>query len=114
MDLHQDRFALFRYLLTAPLTAVVLALYALGFTVANRLDGMSYQAWKYTYGTAFLVIDVLYNWTIGTFIWWERPREWVFTERLQRHARGGRGFACILCRYLSIWDEDHCGLGGDQ
>lgn len=36
----------------------------------------------------FLVADVVFNWTWGTWIFKELPREFVFTDRLKRHWRG--------------------------
>lgn len=34
--------------------------------------------------TGFILADILYNLTIGSFLFWEWPREWLFTSRLKR------------------------------
>lgn len=35
-----------------------------------------------------LLADVAFNWTVGTVIFLELPKEFVFTDRLKRHWRG--------------------------
>ncbi len=35
-----------------------------------------------------IVSDVIFNWTVGTVICLEFPREFLFTDRLKRHWRG--------------------------
>lgn len=107
----RDRFAIMRHLLTGPLTLVIYLLYAFGMTVHNRLTGWKQKAWYWTYGVCFYVLDVLYNWTVGTFIWWEFPRETLFTTRLERKVKEeGSQLGCVLCKYLSVYDPDHCRL----
>lgn len=45
-----------------------------------------------------LVLDVFFNWTIGTILYLEFPREGVFTSRLSRH------YGCGGWREkISIW-----------
>jgi len=62
-------------------------------------------------------LDVIYNLTYGTLMFWSLPRrgEWTLTKRLQRlvHDEGWRGAeARFICRYIvEPWalDEEHCG-----
>ena len=35
----------------------------------------------------FMVLDVVFNITVGSMIFLELPHEWLFTQRLQRHLR---------------------------
>ncbi len=106
----RDRFAIMRHLLTGPLTFVIYILFAFGMAVYHSLDGWKQKAWYYLYGVPFLALDVAYNWTVGTFIWWEWPRETLYTARLERKVAEGHEFGCVLCQYLSIYDPDHCRL----
>lgn len=36
---------------------------------------------------AFLVLDVAFNWTWGSYFFRERPHEFLFTSRVERHYR---------------------------
>jgi len=61
-----------------------------------------------------VLMDVLYNVVVGTVIFVDVPREWMFTSRLQRYIRAGgwRGkVAYWMChRLLNAYDPDgnHC------
>jgi hypothetical protein len=60
-------------------------------------------------------IDIIYNLTYGTIMFWSMPRkgEWTLTARMQRlvHRHDWRGsIARFICRYLvEPWDPGHCG-----
>lgn len=103
-----DRFRVMRHLIAGPVTFVLYALYAIGFTVYHNLSGWKANAWKYIYGPPFLVLDILYNIIVGSFIWWELPKETLYTSRLERKKEEGHALAHHLCGYLNIYDEDHC------
>lgn len=106
----RDRHAIMRHLLTGPLTLLIYVVFAIGMTGYNNSEGWKQKAWYYLYGVPFLVIDTAYNWSVGTFIWWEFPRETLYTARLERKVAEGHPLARVLCSYLSVYDPDHCRL----
>jgi hypothetical protein len=59
-----------------------------------------------------LVLDVVFNWTIGCVIYHERPHEWTFTARCKRHKRKSFGWrqerALWWCAEMSKYDKTHC------
>jgi hypothetical protein len=59
-------------------------------------------------GVPFYVLDVLYNWIIGSIIWREFPRELTYTDRLKRKKAEGEEEAFEQCRILSKFDPNHC------
>lgn len=58
---------------------------------------------------AFMVLDAAVNVTVFTVVFWERPREWTVTGRMQRLADEGTGwrrkFAVWFSRRLNFWDS---------
>lgn len=65
----------------------------------------------------FIVLDILYNWTIGAFIFWEHPLETnLFTDRLEEHKYGmganqtdeSKELALYYCKRLDKYDPGHC------
>lgn len=83
------------------------------FAILMRLD-KSLKGKKLWYpvalflGVPFLVLDVLYNWLFGTIIWWEFPKEFLYTDRLKRKKLEGYEDAFEQCRMLNKFDPDHC------
>lgn len=64
-------------------------------------------------GLPFLIADIAFNLIFGSFIFWERPKEWLFTTRLSRWKEADRtteGYrlANELCYQLSKIDPNHC------
>lgn len=66
---------------------------------------------------AFILIDILYNWTVGAFIFWENPfRTQLFTDRLEEHkyelganqTAESQKLALYYCERLGEYDKDHC------
>ena len=60
-----------------------------------------------------IIFDVVFNFTIGTFIYWELPKEWLFTSRCHRHKLGDPGskrckLAHWVCKQLNQIDPGHC------
>lgn len=61
-----------------------------------------------------LILDVSVNWIIGTIVFVEIPREFLFTERLQRHKKRPvsswrHKLANWLCNnLLNPFDPGHC------
>lgn len=108
---YKDRWRIMRYLAVAPITFFVYVSYAFGFWMYNIVlggenGGIKASIFKYLYGVPFLIIDVLYNFIIGTIIWFEIPKEMVYTDRIKRWSNHSE-FAKVLAEYLNIWDPDH-------
>lgn len=71
---------------------------------------------------AFVVVDVLYNYTFGSILFWEiadNDRK-TLTARLKHILHSGFykkyewrfRLALFMCKYMiSPWDWNHCGLG---
>ena len=59
-----------------------------------------------------LIMDVLFNFIIGTLYFRELPKELLFTARCSRHMKGSGtqlARATFVCIYLlNPFDEDHC------
>lgn len=85
----------------------------IAFAIVMRLD-KALQGKKLWYpaalfiGLPFYILDVLYNWIIGTIIWGELPKEWTYTSRLKRMKARGEEEAFRQCLILSKYDPDHC------
>jgi len=69
-------------MLAAPVTLFVLAWFSLYAWINTFLPRQVVVAIAFL--TGFVFVDILYNLTVGTFLFWERPREWLFTTRIQR------------------------------
>ena len=106
-DTKQIRFwLLIRFLLSAPIIAPVYAAYAFLYWLESRAKPLAY-AWL----IIFAPLNVLHNWIICTFIFWELPREGFTTKRLKR-LKGSddpskREMADQLGGYLNSQDPDH-------
>lgn len=60
------------------------------------------------------LIDFVLNVFLLTFIFLERPREWLITQRLARHIKKGSGWRQKLAKwvcanFLDAFDPDHRG-----
>lgn len=71
-----------RHLAAAPVTLCILAWFAFYAWLATFLPRWLVVAIAFL--TGFVLADVIYNLTVGSFLFWERPKEWLFTSRLQR------------------------------
>ncbi len=60
----------------------------------------------------FVLADVLYNVFVGTILFRELPREWVFTQRVQRHYNRGSNHAGLLAKILNNVDPNHIKTDG--
>lgn len=64
----------------------------------------------------FVVADILFNIFIGTFLFWEWPRQLLFTDRLEDHKYGAapnstpesQKIGVKYCKLLGIYDPGHC------
>lgn len=68
----------------------------------------------YIFAACFVVADVAYNWTVGTYHFKDLPKETTFTARLKRYKAGVGGWrkedAILICNTLNQYDPDghHC------
>lgn len=95
------------FVLTGPVSAVMLALYGIGFSVYHRLGGPAQAVWKYAYGIPFAILNFAYNLTIGTITWLEFPQELQYTTRVQRKLDEGHRLAMWQAWMLNYFDPDH-------
>ncbi len=62
------------------------------------------------FAVAGVLADVVFNWTWGSIIFRELPREWLFTERLKRHWNGSKkqhDRAAPWVRRVNLIDPGH-------
>lgn len=80
---YNDDWFQFRYLTSGWITGPMLIWYAKVYW-AKRKGG----AWFALYallGIPFVVASGIYNATVGWYVFWDRPRHWQFTDRLQEY-----------------------------
>jgi len=80
-DMNRTLFEV-RHMIAAPFTLAMLAWFAFYALLAEVLPRRVVVVIAFL--TGFVLADVIYNWTVGTFLFWELPREWLFTDRLKR------------------------------
>jgi hypothetical protein len=89
------------------------------FTVKRLLDsGIECPSMIKAVAYCWLVIggisDFLFNVIVGTLMFRERPHEWVFTARIQRHLRDAKGWryrkALVWGKVLVAVDPSHVDL----
>lgn|SRR4030066_1348753 len=61
------------------------------------------------------IIDVLYNFTFGSIVFWEWAKEATLSQRMTRHIKGNSSWrktvATFICKHLvEPWDRNHCHL----
>ena len=97
------------------------------FGLAIKVKPMYYsgvlwqQTWASFVAIIFILTDVAYNVTIGSFIFWERPRQLLFTDRLEDHKyyyisnsravngnENSKRLAIKYCKLLGKYDPGHC------
>jgi len=57
------------------------------------------------------LLDVIVNITWFTVIFFERPQEWLLTQRVERLKRTKgyrRQLALIICKILNHYERNHC------
>ena len=90
-----------RYLIVAPLTLFMLV----QFIALAWLDKRS-PRWAFSpLILIFVIEDVVYNATVGWFLFGERPREWLFTTRL--NTRHDWAMVQRFAGVLNHYDEGH-------
>ena len=108
-----------RHMLMAPAAVIMLLMCSIAsFVFYTMLDGRKPKnifgyALLAVVGIPFLLFDVFFNAVCGTFIFLELPREWLFTQRLERHKKspyaGPAKYSQWICSVLDYYDPGHCG-----
>ena len=103
-----------------PITWTMLKLFQIGMFLINvaRYSWWTSPLWMPAvfYFFCFQSINFIYNCTVGSFIFWELPRTFFFTDRLESHkystARNStpesKELALYYCSRLGEYHEDHC------
>lgn len=95
---------LIRLLIIGPAVAAMYGFYAFAVTRKGIM--------RIAVGIFFMPSNAVFNVLIGSFIFWELPREWFFTDRLKRHKAGDNPdrarVAEMLCREMNKADPGHC------
>ncbi len=115
-----------RFILSGLISWPVLLYFFWGFAVkryALANGEYSFRWWwvniiGFPFLLLFAVIDVAYNWTVGTFLFAEWPREFMFTARIDRwhdyrinddpYRNAKVEMADYICELLARADPDHC------
>jgi len=99
--------AVLAVLLMGPIIAVVYAAYSFGYLLHRK-------GWKkvvYVYALFFAVLNTLHNWTVGTILFREFPREFFTTTRVKRHKNNNdpskRELADMIGGFLDGQDPGH-------
>lgn len=90
-----------RYLLVAPLSLFLLLQFILLAWLDKRLPRWAFSPLI----VVFVAQDVAYNLSIATWLFWERPQEWLVTTRLKRMVEDPRIERVALV--LNHYDEGH-------
>jgi len=76
---------IFMFGLTGPFWATVFMFYSIGYWIKGRTFGtVWFYLIGYPYGVFFAVLNTAHNWTVGTIIFRELPREFFTTTRCKR------------------------------
>jgi hypothetical protein len=100
-------------------TAAMILYFMVVATIANKYGKTT--KWVMPIIVVFVICDWIYNWTLGSILCLQLPKEWdeLATKRLKRYKKeydlwdtGIKKWrwhvAFFVCKLLSQWDEDHC------
>lgn len=98
--------------LCGPIWASVFFFYALGYWLKSKLEGtFMYPIIGYPYIIFFAVLNTLHNWTAGTIMFRELPREFFTTTRCKRWKGSDevsrRELADLIGGFLDSRDPGH-------
>ena len=94
-----------RYLAAGPFTLLLLVQFAGLFWLDRNVKNARW--WFAPLVVVFLIEDFLYQVFVGTFLFLERPRDWLFTGRIARMDERGDPRAVRFKRVLNAIDEGH-------
>lgn len=97
----------------------ITALYILSIAVFGylRLAKKREEGYLTTvYAMFFVPLDILFNWTVGTFVFWEWPTQQLFTDRCEEHkweqaprwTPASKILALFYCKRMDKYDPGHC------
>jgi hypothetical protein len=66
-----------------------------------------WTAWFNPLFYIFVILDVVYNIVVGSVLFWEWPKEWLFTTRVQRRVDQGDNHAIFIGHVLNRLDPNH-------
>lgn len=103
------------FLATWLLVPTLYVFYIAGVTILKKRDELHKGVFWFCapiIATA-IVLDVILQVTLAWLIFWNKPEEWTFTQRMQRYklAPGGwrKKVAHYVCEhFLNPFDEGHC------
>jgi len=111
MNIHE------RHMLVGPISFFVIMYFGIGYAILQKMNYQGKFELKfiplYPLAWLFFIIDVLFNYFVGSFLFLEFPKEHLFTTRLQRHKNNFvnddyRNFANYICDLLHRHDPNHC------
>jgi len=95
-----------RHMLCGPITIPVLLYFKLLFVIHGKI--LPRETAKFNpLVWVFVIVDILYNWTVGTILFLEFPKEGLFTPRVQRHYNNGDYQAEVIARIVNEIDPQH-------
>ena len=107
-----------RHMLVGPLSFLLLLWFAIGYALKDYFEPRGVPSILrsvaiVTIVLPFAVADILYNVLVGTFLFWELPKELMFTSRLGRWKKRTddpmkSAYAKYICGLLHLHDPDHC------
>ena len=71
-----------RYLIAAPALLWLYWQYVVVYRLLNHFGYSAALIWV-PLGVAFAIQNVIFNATVGSFIFWDRPRQWFFSDRIR-------------------------------
>ena len=105
-----ERWAFFRFLLVGPLTFIALGCFALYFgprAAGYFQKGLPQIFWGATAGVLTASTNILWNWIVATFVFWELPHTVFTTDRLDALRKRGSVLADHLAQRINAWDPGH-------
>ena len=98
--------------------SVTWVMYLAIMALKRQRDRLTWVAKTFAYPVLYtgLITDAIYNVIIGTVIFIQWPKEWLFTDRLERNLASSRGWRWKWARWFCVNLLDpfdpagrHCG-----
>ena len=72
-----------RYLIASPLLLALYVQYVAVYRLRNSRWTLPLAVIWVPLGLAFAAQNIAFNAVVGSFIFWERPRQWFFSDRIR-------------------------------
>ena len=95
------------YLITALITLFLLLCFIPIFWMKNTLPKWVFWPVFALPVLAFVALDIVYNVVVGSLLFWELPREALFTNRLKRWDAVSDPRVARFARVLNYFDPGH-------